>query len=119
MAIGVRLLTVGALFQLFDGVQAVATGALRGLGDTRTAMIWNLAGHWFVGLPLGFAQPLVLLGLLSLPVLWWLLRLVPPRPRVQKLGSEKLLLALHTRMAAGLSGTGVNLRHADFHGSAA
>jgi len=45
-----------------------------------------------MGLPLGFAQPLVLLGLLSLPVLWWLLRLVPPRPRVQKLGSEKLLL---------------------------
>lgn len=33
------------------------------------------------GLPLGFTQPLVLLGLLSLPVLWWLLRLVPPRPR--------------------------------------
>ena len=32
-------------------------------------------------LPLGFAQPLVLLGLLGLPVLWWLLRLVPPRPR--------------------------------------
>jgi len=26
-----------------------------------------------LGLPLGFAQPLVLLGLLSLPVLWWLL----------------------------------------------
>jgi hypothetical protein len=34
-----------------------------------------------MGLPLGFAQPLVLLGLASLPVLWWLLRLVPPRPR--------------------------------------
>jgi hypothetical protein len=33
------------------------------------------------GLPLAFAEPLVLLGLLSLPVLWWLLRLVPPRPR--------------------------------------
>src|SRR6516225_5771455 len=32
-------------------------------------------------LPLGFAQPLVLLGLLSLPILWWLLRLIPPRPR--------------------------------------
>jgi hypothetical protein len=44
------------------------------------------------GLPLGFAQPLVLLGLISLPVLWWLLRLVPPRPRRQKLGPEKLLL---------------------------
>ncbi|NWG23113.1 MAG: DUF4159 domain-containing protein, partial [Pseudorhodoplanes sp.] len=34
-----------------------------------------------MGLPIGFAQPLVLLGLLSLPVLWWLLRLIPPRPR--------------------------------------
>src|SRR5215470_1501968 len=33
------------------------------------------------GLPLAFAQPLVLLGLISLPALWWLLRLVPPRPR--------------------------------------
>ena len=32
-------------------------------------------------LPLGFAQPLVLLGLLALPVLWWLLRLIPPQPR--------------------------------------
>ena len=44
------------------------------------------------GFPLSFAEPLLLTGLLSLPVLWWLLRLVPPRPRVQKLGSEKLLL---------------------------
>jgi hypothetical protein len=32
-------------------------------------------------LPLGFASPLVLLGLLSLPVLWWLLRLIPPQPK--------------------------------------
>src|SRR4051794_13595045 len=34
-----------------------------------------------IGLPLAFAQPLILLGLIALPVLWWLLRLVPPRPR--------------------------------------
>jgi len=34
-----------------------------------------------MGLPLGFASPLVLLGLLSIPVLWWLLRLIPPTPR--------------------------------------
>src|SRR5262249_53571499 len=32
-------------------------------------------------LPLGFAQPLVLLGLLTLPVLWWILRMIPPQPR--------------------------------------
>jgi len=69
MAIGVRLLTVGAVFQLFDGVQAVATGALRGLGDTRTAMIWNLAGHWFVGLPLGYVLCFgVGVGVVGL---WW------------------------------------------------
>jgi predicted MFS family arabinose efflux permease len=34
-----------------------------------------------MGLPLTFAQPFLLLGLLSLPVLWWLLRVMPPRPR--------------------------------------
>jgi uncharacterized protein DUF4159/aerotolerance regulator-like protein len=33
------------------------------------------------GLPLSFAEPLLLLGLVSLPVLWWLLRVMPPRPR--------------------------------------
>jgi hypothetical protein len=33
------------------------------------------------GIPLGFAEPLVLIGLLTLPALWWLLRLIPPRPR--------------------------------------
>src|SRR5262252_7570533 len=33
------------------------------------------------GLPLAFAQPLILTALIGLPVLWWLLRLVPPRPR--------------------------------------
>lgn len=52
--VGVALLFVAAVFQLFDGLQGVTTGALRGLGDTRTAMLWNLAGHWLVGLPLGY-----------------------------------------------------------------
>src|SRR6202795_1861466 len=33
------------------------------------------------GLPLGFAQPLMLLGLLTLPILWWILGLIPPQPR--------------------------------------
>jgi MATE family, multidrug efflux pump len=52
--IGTALLFVAAVFQLFDGVQGVTTGALRGLGDTHTAMFWNLGGHWIVGLPLGY-----------------------------------------------------------------
>ena len=42
-------------------------------------------------LPLAFAQPLVLLGLISLPVLWWLLRLVPPRPRTISFPPTRLL----------------------------
>jgi MATE family multidrug resistance protein len=52
IATGIALLRVAAAFQLFDGLQGVTTGALRGLGDTRTAMLANLVGHWLVGLPI-------------------------------------------------------------------
>ena len=45
-------------------------------------------------LPLGFAQPLVLLGLLGLPVLWWLLRLVPPRPQRVNFPPTRLLFEI-------------------------
>jgi MATE family multidrug resistance protein len=48
-----RLLFVAAFFQLFDGLQAVATGALRGAQDTRTPMICSVVFYWLVGLPLG------------------------------------------------------------------
>jgi MATE family multidrug resistance protein len=50
---GVTLLRVAAFFQLFDGLQVVATGALRGTGDTRTPMLCHLTGYWVIGLPLG------------------------------------------------------------------
>jgi hypothetical protein len=43
------------------------------------------------GLPLAFAQPFLLLGLLSLPVLWWLLRVMPPRPRRIEFPPTRLL----------------------------
>ena len=51
---GIVLLFICSVFQLFDGLQTVATGALRGLGDTRTAMAFNLVGHWMIGLPIGY-----------------------------------------------------------------
>ena len=51
IALGVQLLHIAALFQLFDGVQAVATGALRGAGDVRFPFIANVLAHWFFGLP--------------------------------------------------------------------
>ena len=50
---GAALLIVAAVFQLFDGLQVVATGALRGAGDTSTPMLANLIGYWAIGLPLG------------------------------------------------------------------
>ncbi|MBZ5507045.1 MAG: MATE family efflux transporter [Acidobacteriia bacterium] len=50
---GATLLLVAAVFQLFDGLQVVATGALRGAGNTRIAMLANLVGYWVIGLPLG------------------------------------------------------------------
>jgi hypothetical protein len=49
------------------------------------------------GLSLGFAQPLVLLGLLSLPALWWLLRLMPPRPRRVSFPPTRLLFDIAPR----------------------
>ena len=54
MLTGIALLRVAAFFQIFDGLQTVAIGALRGAGDTRTPMISHLFGYWFVGLPLGY-----------------------------------------------------------------
>lgn len=53
--VGVVLLFICSVFQLFDGLQTVTTGALRGLGDTRTPMVMNLVGHWAIGLPIGYA----------------------------------------------------------------
>jgi len=52
---GVVLLRIAALFQLFDGLQVVATGALRGLADTRTPLIAHFAGYWLIGLPVAYA----------------------------------------------------------------
>src|SRR6478735_11265139 len=50
---GATLLLVAAVFQLFDGLQVVATGAVRGAGNTRIPMLANFVGYWVIGLPLG------------------------------------------------------------------
>jgi MATE family multidrug resistance protein len=52
--VGATLLLVAAAFQMFDGLQVVETGALRGTGDTRTPMLANLVAYWFIGLPTGY-----------------------------------------------------------------
>ncbi len=54
LAIGPSLLAIAGLCLVFDGAQGISTGLLRGLGETRIPMIANLAGHWAIGLPLGY-----------------------------------------------------------------
>ncbi len=54
MRIGVPLFFVAAAFQLFDGLQTVATGALRGAGETRIPMMSSFVAYWAIGLPLGY-----------------------------------------------------------------
>jgi MATE family multidrug resistance protein len=54
VAIGTVLLRIAAFLELFDGVQVVAGGALRGLGDTRTPAVAHFAGYWIIGLPVAY-----------------------------------------------------------------
>jgi MATE family multidrug resistance protein len=51
--LGTPLVYCSAAFQVFDGTQAVLTGALRGAGETRRPLLFNLCGHWLIGLPVG------------------------------------------------------------------
>jgi MATE family multidrug resistance protein len=55
LAIGPSLLGIAGVCLVFDGTQGISTGILRGLGETRIPMFANFAGHWLVGLPLGYA----------------------------------------------------------------
>lgn len=54
IAASAALLRIAALFEIFDGLQVVATGALRGLGDTRTPALAHLGGYWIVGMPVAY-----------------------------------------------------------------
>jgi MATE family multidrug resistance protein len=69
LAIAAVLIPLAGVFQVFDGLQVVSAGVLRGVADTRYPMIIGLVGFWLVGLPislwLGF-------GLGQGPTgLWW------------------------------------------------
>lgn len=52
VAVVAILLPIAGIFQVFDGLQAVAAGILRGLGETRAPMMANLLGFWVLGIPL-------------------------------------------------------------------
>jgi MATE family multidrug resistance protein len=69
IALAATLLPIGAAFQLFDGVQVVGGGILRGMGTTVPAAVFNLVGYYALALPLAawlaFDQSLGVVGL------WW------------------------------------------------
>jgi MATE family, multidrug efflux pump len=69
ISIGIGLLRIAALFQIFDGVQAVASGALRGAGDIRFPFLANVAAHWLVGFPAAMTLGFLLHG--GARGLWW------------------------------------------------
>jgi MATE family multidrug resistance protein len=68
-ALAALLLPIAGVFAVFDGLQVVAIGLLRGLGDTRMPMISNIVGFWCIGMPislwLGFGLGYGAQGL------WW------------------------------------------------
>ena len=65
----VPLLMIAALFQLFDGAQGVAGGALRGIADVHFAFVANVVAHWLIGLPV--ALVLAFRFNMGVPGLWW------------------------------------------------
>ena len=69
VAMAASLLSIAALFQIFDGIQCVATGILRGSGDTRIPMLLHLGAFW------GIAAPLCLLFAFGAHMgprgIWW------------------------------------------------
>jgi MATE family multidrug resistance protein len=69
LTLAATLIPIAGLFQVFDGIQVVSMGALRGVGDTRGPMLISLVGFWLVGLPvsvyLGFGAGAGPVGI------WW------------------------------------------------
>ncbi|MEH1860593.1 MAG: MATE family efflux transporter [Nostoc sp.] len=69
VALAVKLLAVAAIFQIVDGVQVTAAGALRGLKDTRIPMLIGIFAYWCVGLFTGYTFGISLgSGAIGL---WW------------------------------------------------
>ena len=54
VAITALLIPIAGVFQVFDGIQVVAAGALRGIADTRVPMLISLVAFWAIGLPVSW-----------------------------------------------------------------
>jgi MATE family multidrug resistance protein len=69
IAAALPLIGIAAIFQLSDGTQVTAAGALRGAGDARVPLVVNLAGYYLVGLPVAVA--LGMGAAMGARGLWW------------------------------------------------
>jgi MATE family multidrug resistance protein len=69
VAVASALIPIAGVFQVFDGMQVVAAGVLRGAGDTRAAMLANVLGFWMVGTPVSLALGFGARG--GVVGLWW------------------------------------------------
>lgn len=69
LALAAGLLPIAGAFQIFDGIQVVGGGVLRGMGRTRPAALFNLVGYYVLGLPvawwLAFERGMGVAGI------WW------------------------------------------------
>ncbi|MGH8461985.1 MAG: MATE family efflux transporter [Stenotrophobium sp.] len=69
VALAASYLGLAAVFQLFDGLQVTANGALRGIKDTRVPMLITVAAYWLVGMPV--ALWLAFRAVMGPSGLWW------------------------------------------------
>lgn len=69
LSVAVTLIPIAGVFQVFDGLQVVSIGVLRGVGDTRTPLLVNILCFWLLGLPVSLA--LAFRAGLGAAGLWW------------------------------------------------
>ena len=93
VTLAATLIPIAGVFQVFDGIQAVAAGVLRGIGDTHAPAIINVVGFWLIGLPVSWTLAFRLGG--GAVGLWWGI--------VVGLGSVALILLGRVRMRLGHS----------------
>src|SRR5580700_12257352 len=104
MAVGPALLFLAAAFQIFDGIQTVSTGALRGLGETRVPMWANLVGYWVIGLPLGLTLCFILKwGIYGLWIGLTLALVVIGSVLLVRWNRDSLRLAAHPHVSGNIS----------------
>jgi MATE family multidrug resistance protein len=51
LVLAVVFIPIAGFFQIFDGIQVVSAGVLRGMGDTRAPVVVNIVGFWCLGIP--------------------------------------------------------------------